>query len=111
MVQFVKELLESGKDRKEVVQELQNEMGYTANSAASAYSRATRELGLSQGRVSNTVPLSELVTFIRTNKALPRKKLAKLMSQELGYAESTANSFLTYVNFAEEWAKQVKAEM
>jgi transposase len=106
MVKFVKEMLDSGKTSKEVKTALEEEMGYTANTAASAYSRATRELGLSTGRAAATVPLSETVSFIRTNQGLGRKALARKMADELGYAESTAGAFLTYVNFAKEWAKQ-----
>lgn len=109
MVKFVDELIQSGKDRSEVVDNLQNEMGYTANSASSAYSRAIRELGLSTGRISNTVPMSELVSFMRTNQSLPKKLLATKMHEELGYAESTAGSFVTYVIFAKEWMKQEEA--
>lgn len=110
MIHFVEELIKADKTRAEVVEALQNEMGYTANSASSAYSRATRELGISTGRVSNTVPLAELVTFVRANDGMSRKLLAKKMAEELGYAESTANSFLTYVNFAKQWAVQELAE-
>lgn len=106
MVKFVQEQLDADKSRAEVVESLQDEMGYTANSAASAYSRATRELGINSGRVGNTVPLTELVAFVRANQRLSRKALVTAMHEELGYAESTANSFLTYVNFAKEWTAQ-----
>ena len=106
MVKFVEELIGADKKRPEIVEALQNEMGYTANSAASAYSRATRELGISTGRVGTSVPLSELVEYVRANQGMPRKDLVQAMHNDLGYAESTANSFLTYVNFAKEWAKQ-----
>lgn len=109
MVKFVEELISADKSRAEVVEALQNEMGYTANSAASAYSRATRELGISTGRVGTSVPLSELVTYVRENQTMARKDLVQAMHNDLGYAESTANSFLTYVNFAKEWAKQEMA--
>lgn len=115
MVAFVKERLEVYKDdegaRAKVVTDLQNEMGYTANSAASAYSRATRELGLATGRTTTQVPLSELVSFMRERKLLSRKQMVEAMVQELGYAESTAGSFYTYINFAREWSKQDAAEL
>jgi len=109
MVKFVSELIGADKSRTEVVEALQNEMGYTANSAAAAYSRATRELGISTGRVGNSVPLSELVSYIRENITMQRKDLVQAMHNDLGYAESTANAFLTYVNFAKEWAQQENA--
>ena len=109
MVKFVEELHSADKSRADIVDALQEEMGYTANSAASAYSRATRELGISTGRVGNTVPLDQLVSFLRENDGMSRKALVTKMSEELGYAESTANSFLTYVNMAKEWARQEAA--
>jgi hypothetical protein len=109
MVQFVKDQLDDNKARADIVTALQHEMGYTANSASSAYSRATRELGISAGRKGTTVPLEQTVAFIRERQNMPRKDLTAAMVEELGYAESTANSFLTYVNFAKEWAKQENA--
>jgi transposase len=110
MVKFVEELHSAGKSRSDIVDALQEEMGYTANSAASAYSRATRELGISTGRVGATVPLEETVAFLRANQSMSRKALAEKMSEELGYAESTAGSFITYINMAKQWAAQELAE-
>lgn len=110
MVKFVEELHSADKNRSEIVEALQDEMGYTSNSAASAYSRATRELGISTGRVGSTVPLSETVALMRANRSLPRKALTKMMVDELGYAESTAGAFCTYMNMAMEWSKQDAAE-
>lgn len=106
MVAFVKELLDAGKERGEVVEALQNEMGYSANSAASSYSRALKELGMSSSRSGTTVPLPELVSYIRERQTMPRKELSQAIAKDLGYSEVTAYAFLTYLNFAREWAKQ-----
>jgi hypothetical protein len=112
MVAFVKDQLDAGKERSEVVDALQNEMGYSANSAASAFSRASKELGLSSGRSKGTtVPLSDLVAFIREHDGtIGRKALSEKIADELGYSQVTAYAFLTYVNMAKEWAKQELAE-
>lgn len=106
MVTFVKEQLDGGKDRKEVVEALQDEMGYTANSAASAYSRATRELGISTGNTGAKADISEVVSFIREHLDMPRKEAVAKMVEDLGYAESTANTFFTYLPMAREYARQ-----
>lgn len=106
MVAFVKDKLDEKMERSEVVKALQDEMGYTANSAASAFSRATRELGLSTGRAGPKADISDVVAFMRENRALPRKAAVAKMVEELGYAESTANAFYTYQSMAEEWARQ-----
>jgi transposase len=106
MVQFVKEKLDEGMERSKVVEELQNEMGYTANSAASAYSRATRELGISTGRAGATVPIDVLVNVVRANKNAGRKQLTKVIHEQCGYAEATSGAFVTYLNFAQEYARQ-----
>jgi hypothetical protein len=106
MVAFVKEKLDEGMERAKVVEELQNEMGYTANSAASAYSRATRELGISTGRQGATVPIDQLVKVVRDNKHVGRKQLTKLIHEQCGYAEATSGAFVTYLNFAQEYARQ-----
>ena len=110
MVQFVKEQLDAGLERADVVAALQEEMGYTANSAASAYSRATRELGLSSGGSGAKAPIDEVVKFIRDNLELPRKQAVIKMCEEFGYAESTANSFYIYLNFAQEYSRQEMEE-
>lgn len=106
LLSFVKEGLDAGKERAEIIEGLQVEMGYTANSANSAWSRATRELGISTGNSGARVALEDTVAFIRKNEDLPRSEAVELMVEELGYAKSTANSFYTYLNFAKEYAKQ-----
>lgn len=106
MVKFVNELHEAGNDSKAIKARLEEEMGYTANTAASAYSRAMRELGLSTGRTGASVPLHETVAFMRARSGLGRKEMVKEMGDHLGYAPTTAAAFYTYVNFAKEWAKQ-----
>ena len=106
MVAFVSECHEDGDDRATIVEKLQDEFGYTANSAASAYSRATRELGIATGRSGPKADISAVVTFIRENANLPKKDAVAKMVEELGYAESTAATFFTYLNFAKEYARQ-----
>jgi hypothetical protein len=81
-------------------------MGYSANSAASSYSRAMKELGLSSSRSSANVPIDELVSYVREHQGMQRKDLAEAIARDLGYSVVTANAFLTYVNFAKEWARQ-----
>ena len=106
MVAFVKDKLDEGSTRSEVVEALQEEMGYTANTAASAYSRATRELGLSTGRTGPKASIADVVTFMRNNLDLGRKAAAKKMHDEIGYAEATAMAFYTYLPLAQEYARQ-----
>lgn len=108
MIAFVKELNDAGKDRAAIIEGLQTDLGYTANSANSAYSRATRELGISTGGGSVKVALADVVAFIRENLELPKKDAVKQMVEKFGYAESTAASFYTYLNFAREYARQEK---
>jgi len=106
MVAFVDECIKSEDDRATVVEKLQDEFGYTPNSAASAYSRATRELGISTGGSGPKANISEVVSFIRTNEGMAKKDAVALMHEELGYAESTAGTFYTYLNFAKEYSRQ-----
>jgi len=106
MVAFVNECIESEDDRATVVEKLQDEFGYTSNSAASAYSRATRELGISTGGSGPKANISEVVAFIRNNEGMAKKDAVVKMHEELGYAESTAGTFYTYLNFAKEYSRQ-----
>lgn len=106
MVQFVKEAFEAGKDRTAIIEGLQTDLGYTLNSANSAYSKATRELGIATGGSTVKVSLAEVVAFIRSNLELPKKEAVKRMCEKFGYAESTAASFYTYLNFAREYSRQ-----
>ena len=106
MVAFVNECIESEDDRATVVEKLQDEFGYTPNSAASAYSRATRELGISTGGSGPKANISEVVSFIRNNEGMAKKDAVVKMHEELGYAESTAGTFYTYLNFAKEYSRQ-----
>lgn len=110
MIEFVKQAFDENKTRAEIIDGLQEEMGYTLNSANSAYSRATRELGLTTGG-GQKASIEKVVTFIRENEQLPRKEAVAQMCDQLGYAESTANSFFTYLNFAKEYARQEQEEL
>ena len=111
MVQFVKDQMDEGVDRAGIVMALQSEMGYSENSAASALSRARKELGLTEGRSKgNVAPISDLVAFVRKNQDTPRKQLSEMMADELGYTTVTSYAFLSYLNFAREWARQELSE-
>lgn len=111
LIAFVKARLDEGKTRADTTTDLVTEFGYSENSANSAYSRVLKELGLTTGRSGVTYPLDQLVALIRANETLPKKALLAKICEEAGYAESTANSFLIYLNFAREYAKQVVAEL
>lgn len=106
LLAYVKEAVDNGKNRNEVVEGLQSDMGYTKNSAASAWSRASRELGIATGAAGARVPLEDTVAVIREVEHLSRKEAVAELCDRLGYAESTANSFFTYLNFAKEYARQ-----
>jgi len=105
LVAYVQNGLDNGTERADILQGLQDEMGYTKNSAASAWSRVARHLGLSTGG-GTRVELSDTVAAIREVEDLPRKEAVAAICDRLGYAESTANSFFTYLNFAKEYARQ-----
>ena len=106
MIAFVGTCVEEGDDRATVVEKLQDEFGYTVNSSASAYSRAARELGISTGGSGPKANISEVDSFIRGNEGMAKKDAVKKMHEELGYAESTAGTFYTYLNFAKEYSRQ-----
>lgn len=106
VLKFIKDAFEQEWDRDKIIQGLTDELGYTKNSANSAYSRATRELGLATGNAGPKAELSEVVAHIRKHEHLPKKEAVRKLCEDLGYAESTANSFYVYLNFAKEYSKQ-----
>lgn len=109
VLNFIKTAFEQEWDREKIIEGLTTDLGYTKNSANSAYSRATRELGLATGGSGPKAELSEVVAHIRKHEHLPRKEAVKRLVEDLGYAESTANSFYVYLNFAKEYSKQESA--
>lgn len=90
-------------DKTEVIAGLVDQ-GYTENSAKSAYSRAMRELGWVNGR--QVVSVEDLVAFCIDNESLPKKSLAKKLAEQFGYSDSTANSYMAYHTFAQEYHRQ-----
>lgn len=106
VVDFAKELLDQEISRKEVIEAMQDKFNYTANTAASTFTRVAKALGISEGRTGPKVELSEVVKFMRENESLPRKVAIEKMHEELGYSESTAGSFYTYLNMAKEYSRQ-----
>lgn len=54
--------------------------------------------------------LEALVRVMRENLGnVERKELVRMMAEESGYTESTANHMLSQLNFAKEYAKQVNS--
>lgn len=109
VIAFIKENHEEGKSRKEIIEAMVEEFGYTPKSAASTFSIQGKKLGIAGGGefgARQTVPLSDTVAFLRNNYHLPKQELIAKMKDELGYAESTCNAFYIYVPMAMEWAKQ-----
>lgn len=104
VVKFAKDMLDDGKEKSDVIEAMQDEFGYTANTAASTFSRVAKELGIASERT--IVDISKVVAFVRNNENTPRKVAVDKMVEELGYSESTANSYFTYLNFAKEYARQ-----
>lgn len=74
-------------------------------------SQVRKELQSLQLTAKPAQDLEALVRTMRENngKGLKREELVKLMSEESGYSESTANHMLSQLNFAKEYAKQVNS--
>lgn len=106
LTKFVKDALDAGTERADIIKNLSATFGYTENSAASALSRATKELGLSAGRLGPKVPMAELVSLIRENLNKGKKEAIKIVATATGYSESTIGAYYQYLPFAEEWSKQ-----
>jgi len=106
LVNFVKDLLDQGMGRQEILEALQDDMSYTASSAVGAYSRALKELGITPPGAGPQVPTEQLVYLIRSHEHLTQKELVAKIQETYGYKQSTARTFLTYVKFAKEWQRQ-----
>ena len=108
VLNFIKDHLEQGYDRKQVIQLIQEDpFNYTPKSAASMFSTIGKTLGImGEGRtMSAKVPLPTLVEACRNASDKSRGGYTKIIS-ELGYSESTAAHFANYIPMAIEWARQ-----
>jgi hypothetical protein len=105
MVAFVKQCYDAGDERADIVVKLQDEFGYTPNSAASAISRANRELGVSSGNRSK-VDISIIVEKIRASEDAPRKEASTRIAEETGLSAATVNAYFGYLAFAKEYSRQ-----
>lgn len=107
--EFINECHEAGDDRATIISKLVEKFDYTKNSAASTFSVQGGKLGITGGGGfggGQKKPLDEVVAFARTNADLKRADFCAKMAEELGYTESTAGAFYTYLGFAQEYAKQ-----
>jgi len=103
---FIKEKMDEGFDRKDITQMLIDTFGYNKNSAASTMSVQLKKMGITTESVRGArVPIEEVAAFAREHKDKKRSEFAKLMSEKLGYSESTAAAFYTYLPFAIAYAK------
>jgi len=107
LVSFVKTELDNGSDRETTVAHLQAELGYTEKSANSAYSRALRELGIASRR-GPAVPVEDLVSTLReyVDDGYTGAEIVDSLVEKFGYAKTTAQTFLTQLRFAQEYARQ-----
>lgn len=107
LVSFVKTELDNGSDRETTVAHLQDELGYTEKSANSAYSRALRELGIASRR-GPAVSVEDLVSTLREYVAdgYTKDEIVDSLVEKFGYAKTTAQTFLTHLKFAQEYARQ-----
>lgn len=105
---FIKESFDAGDDRSVTTEKLIEKYDYTKHSAASTYSTLGKKLGIvTGGGVGGTKqPLDQVVAFVRQNADKKRADFCTAMAEELGYSESTAGAFYTYIPFAKEYAKQ-----
>jgi hypothetical protein len=109
---FIKTRHEAGDDRSAIIAAMVEQFGYTPKSAASTFSVQGKKLGLtSEGAAGAKVPMEDVVSFLRANyDSMSKQDLIAKMSDELGYAESTCNSFYIYIPMAKEWAAQELAK-
>lgn len=105
---FIKDKVEDGMDRADIIDAMVDTFGYTKKSAQSTFSTQGKKLGITgEGSgMSARVPMNKTVEFMRANADLKKQEFVAKMSQELGYAESTCGAFYTYIGMAQEWARQ-----
>lgn len=109
VIAFIQSARDNGEERAETVKRIAETFGMAENSAASAYSNAMRELGLSTGRAGPKVDIATLVAAIREVKGLPKVEGIKTVCEQTGYSEATMKQTFSFIPFAEEWARQEKA--
>jgi len=105
---FIKDKVDDGMDRGDIIDAMVEEFGYTKKSAQSTFSTQGKKLGITGegGGMSARVPMEQTVAFLRANQELKKQELVAKMAEELGYAESTCGAFYTYIPMAVEWARQ-----
>jgi hypothetical protein len=106
VIAFIQTARDNGEERAETVKRIAETFGMAENSAASAYSNALRELGLTTGRAGPKVGVADLVMAIRSVKDLPKAEAIKSVCDATGYSEATMKQTFSFIPFAEEWAKQ-----
>lgn len=109
IIAFVQKARDEGEERADTVKRMAEQFNFTENSAASAYSKVLKELGLSQTSAVK-VSLKELVHVIRANLNKPKADAIKIVSEATGYSETTTKQFFSQIPFAKEWLKQQMAE-
>ena len=109
---FIKDKVDEGLERGEIIDLMVETFGYTKKSAQSTFSTQGKKLGITGegGGMSARVPMEDTVRFLRANRDMKKQELVAKMAEELGYAESTCGAFYTYIPMAVEWAKQELAE-
>ena len=106
---FIQACHDNGDERGVIIEKMVEKYGYTKKSAASTFSVQGGKLGLAGGGSFGggaKKPLSEVVAFAREHASEKRADFATAMVEELGYTESTAGAFFTYLGFAKEYARQ-----
>lgn len=110
LVAFVKECTDAGDERADIIQKLQDEFGYTANSAASAISRANRELGIASGgraKVDLSIIVEKIINADDSGES--KKEAAARIAGEVGLSAATVGAYFGYLAFAKEYHKAVSA--
>lgn len=106
IVAFVQDDREAGVERAETIKKLSEQFNLGINSAASAYSRVMKELGLSSARGGAKCEVAVLVAAIRANRSKPKAEAVKAVIAATGYSEATTKAFFNQIPFAEEWSRQ-----
>lgn len=106
---FIQECIDNEMSRSDIIEAMVEKFGYTKNSAASTFSVQARAMGIiaeGEGVRASKKPLNEVVAFARAHANDKRADFVEAMVEELGYSESTAGAFYTYLGFAKEYARQ-----
>ncbi len=106
---FMQECHDAGDERAVIVDKLVEKYGYTKKSAQSVFSTQGKAIGIAgEGGFGGgqKKPLNEVVEFARGASQMKRAEFTAAMVEQLGYTESTAGAFYTYMGFAKEYARQ-----